>query len=296
MDPRLRHAGIRHATLRAAMDLSRLAPLHPTHDAALGLLTLDLDHGKANEMGTAQLEAFEALCELLESESAVRTLVTTSHRVTNSGKAIFIAGANVTEREGWDDTKVKAHVLRQRNLMRRLSRLPVFHVVVVNGVTLGWGTEYLLVADYVIAAPEATFALPETGLGILPGARGTAELALRIGPAQALRLGITGEIIDAEEATRVGLANELASDLDSGLARANRLAGAVAKRSPTAVIAYKDALLASLGRPEDERLALERAAYEHCVDTGEAARGRAAFAAIRAGESPAWGARTRHRD
>jgi enoyl-CoA hydratase/carnithine racemase len=275
----------RHATLRAAMDLSRLAPLHPT-----------FDHGKANEMGAAQLEAFEALCELVEGEPSVRTILTTSHRVTSSGKAIFIAGANVTEREGWDDARVKAHVLRQRALMRRLSRLPAFHVVVVGGVTLGWGTEYLLVADYVIGARGATFALPETGLGILPGARGTAELALRIGPAQALRLGITGEIIDAEEAARIGLANELAEHLGVGLARAHRMAVAVAKRSPTAVVSFKDALLDGLGRPEGERLALERAAYENCVDSGEAARGRAAFAAIRAGDAPAWGPRMRRRE
>jgi len=273
------------------MDLSRLAPLHPTFDAALGLLTLDLDHGKANEMGTVQLAAFEALCEVVEAEAAVRTLVTTSHRMTSSGKPIFIAGANVTEREGWDDAKVKSHVLRQRELMRRLSRLPVFHVVVVGGVTLGWGTEYLLVADYVIGARGASFALPETGLGILPGARGTAELALRIGPMQALRLGITGESIEAEEAVRIGLASELAADVDAGLARARAMAAAVARRSPTAVVAFKDGLLDSLGRSEDERLAIEGDAYERCVDSGEAARGRASFAAIRAGETPSWGPR-----
>lgn len=77
--------------------------------------------------------------------------------------------------------------------MRRLRHAPLFTVALTHGVTFGWGTEFLLTADYCIATPTARFALPETGLGIVPGARGTAELALQVGPAQALRLGCTGK-------------------------------------------------------------------------------------------------------
>ena len=121
------------------MDLSAIEGLHPTYDAALRLLTLELDHGKANEMGTVQLDAFDALCELLEGSDEIRTLCTTSRRVSKKGKPIFIAGANVTERTDWDTERVKAHVLRQRALMVRLRHLPVFNIAVPHGVTLGWG-------------------------------------------------------------------------------------------------------------------------------------------------------------
>jgi enoyl-CoA hydratase/carnithine racemase len=274
------------------MDLQRLAALHPTFDPARGLLLLELEHGKANEIGSVELDAFTALCDLLERDDRVRLLCTTSRRVSARGTPIFISGANVSERVGWSDEQVKAHVVRQRALMHRLRHLPLFTTALCHGVTLGWGAEFVLTADYCLATPGARFGLPETGLGILPGARGTAELALQIGPAQALRLGCTGEEIDAHEALRVGLAHEVVADLDAGLARVHDLAARLLTRSPTAVAAYKRGLLAALGRPGDERLAIERSAYEHCVDTGEAAVGRAAFSARRApGEAPPWGPR-----
>lgn len=281
------------------MDLQRIAPLHPHFDPASGLLRLELEHGKANEVGSVELGAFEALCELLEQDDQVRCLCTTSRRESSRGTKIFISGANVSERVGWTDERVKQHVIRQRELMRRLRHAPVFTVALTHGVTFGWGVEFLLTADYCIATDTARFSLPETGLGILPGARGTAELALQIGPAQALRLGCTGEEIDAASATRIGLVHEQVASLDEGLARVAQLAARLATRSPTAVAAYKRGLLAALGQPEAQRLDIERAAYEHCVDTGEAAIGRAAFSARRADgpkqhdapTSPTWGAR-----
>ena len=90
----------------------------------------------------------------------------------------------------------------QREVLGRIRQVPVFHCAVVDGVALGWGTEYLLAADYRIAGSSATFGLPETGLGILPGAGGTSELWAQIGVAQTLRLGLTGERIGVEEALR----------------------------------------------------------------------------------------------
>ena len=268
------------------------ASLHPRFDRERSLLVLELEHGKANEVGAAQLDALAALCAVLEApDCPVRCLCTTSRRVSSRGTPIFIAGANVTERSGWDDARVKAHVVRQRELMRRLRHLPLYTVALAHGVTLGWGVEFLLTADYTIATDAATFGLPETGLGILPGARGTAELALAIGPAQALRLGCTGETLDAGEALRVGLVQEVVASLDDGLARVTAIARAVQTRSPTSVAAFKRGLLDALGRPEEERLAIERDAYERCVDGGDAAIGRQHFAAIRAGEAPPWGPR-----
>ncbi|MEM6990029.1 MAG: enoyl-CoA hydratase/isomerase family protein [Myxococcota bacterium] len=277
----------------STIELSSIAGLHPTFDAERQLLVLSLDHGKANEMGSAQLEALENLCALLEGDDRVRCLCTTSRRKSKRGTPIFIAGANVTERGDWDEAQVKAHVIRQRGLMRRLRRLPVFSVALTHGVTLGWGTEYLLTADFSIATEAATFALPETGLGIVPGARGTAELAHRIGPAQALRLGCTGETITAADAHRIGLVQEVVTDVDAGLSRVHTMAEALRRRSPTAVAAFKDALLDGLGETEEVRLARESAAYELTVETGDAAIGRASFAEIRAGETPAWGPRRR---
>ncbi|MFT5455167.1 MAG: enoyl-CoA hydratase/carnithine racemase [Myxococcota bacterium] len=272
------------------MQLDEFATLKVSSHRDCRCLHLEFDHGKANEMGSAQLVELERLVEYLEESEAV-AMVSYSRRRSRRGTPIFIAGANVTERAGWTPHEVKQHVRWQRRVLAALKRTRVFHVAVVDGVALGWGTEFLLTADYRIAAPNAQFGLPETGLGILPGAGGTAELWAHVGVAHALRLGMTGERIDAEEAARIGLVQETAVDLDAALARADALVGRVARCSPTAVGAFKRAVLTAVGQAPAERANLEAEAYELCVDSGEATIGRENFAAIRAGARPPWGPR-----
>jgi enoyl-CoA hydratase/carnithine racemase len=267
---------------------------HPALESLLlgidgDVATLAFNHGKANEMGSAELRDIERICAFLET-GEVRSLVSTSRRVSARGTSIFISGANVTERTGWTTSAIKAHVRWQRSVLARLRRAPVFHVAVVDGIALGWGTEFTLTCDYRIAGPNARFGLPETGLGILPGAGGSSELSARIGVNQALRLGMTGEQINADEAVRIGLADERCDSLEAGLARASTLARLVARRSPTSVAAYKSAVLGTVGIPGAEREAVEAAAYEHCVDSGDAAIGREHFAALTAGGVVPWGA------
>lgn len=257
------------------------------------LIVLRFEHGKANEVGSAVLDELDQLAVELESDPRVVALLSYSERVSRRGTPIFIAGANVTERVGWDDDRVKAHVRRQRTVLARVRHAPVFHVVVVNGVALGWGTEFLLAADYALASEAASFGLPETGLGILPGAGGTTELQHRVGAPQALRLGMTGERIDATEAVRIGLAQERVADVAAGLARGRELASQVAKRSPSALAALKHALLGSRGQAVEVRRELEARAYEHCVDCGDAAIGRENFDASRRGEPIPWGPKRR---
>ena len=256
-------------------------------------LQVELDHGKANEMGEAQLAEFERLTEAVIESPTVVALITWSRRRSSRGTPIFVAGANVTERVGWDDERIREHVRRQRRVLTELRHAPVFHVVVVDGLALGWGTEYLLTADWRIAGEQAEFGLPETGIGILPGAGGTSELWAEVGVGHALRLGMTGERIGAAEALRIGLVHERCADVDAGLTRARALAAMVAKRSPTALAAFKEGVLHSVGRPEDERRETEARAYEQCVASGDAGIGRGAFDAIRAGGVPAWGPRRR---
>jgi enoyl-CoA hydratase/carnithine racemase len=265
--------------------------LHLTLEADGRVLLLEFDHGKANEMGTGPLQELERLAQELASDSNVMSMITWSRRTSRRGTPIFVAGANVTERSGWSDEQVKKHVRWQREVLCALRAAPVFHIGVVGGVALGWGTEYLLLCDYGIAGPDAIFALPETGLGIVPGAGGTANLWGRVGAAQALRLGMTGERIGATEALRIGLVQEAEASLDDALQRARRLAEMVTRRSPTAVAAFKAGVYGAIGRPEVDRLRLEGQAYAQCVDSGEAAIGRAHFTEIIKGGFAPWGER-----
>ena len=111
----------------------------------------------------------------------------------------------------------------------------------------------------------------------LPGAGGTSDLWQEIGIAHALRLGMTGEKINSTEACKIGLCQEEFADSNQAMTRALALTDRIAKNSPTAVAAYKSALLASVGRGSNLRQGLEAQAYEHCVNTQEAAIGRAHF-------------------
>jgi enoyl-CoA hydratase/carnithine racemase len=252
------------------------------------IAVLELDHGKANEMGAAQIGEFESLVTWLSSSSVV-ALITTSSRRSKRGTPIFVSGANVTERIGWSQYKVRAHVRRQRQMLKSLRYIPQFHIAVVGGVALGWGAEYMLVCDYRIATDEASFALPETGLGIIPGAGGTSELWMHIGAAHALRLGMTGESVKVEEAQAIGLVQEHVATLDVGMARARSLAERVKMRSPTANAVFKKTLLDAAGRSHSVRQEREARAYEHLVICGQAEIGRTAFQEIKAGKRPDWG-------
>jgi enoyl-CoA hydratase/carnithine racemase len=254
------------------------------------LVLLELDHGKANEMGREELTELERLAGTLEGPDA-RALITFSRRKSAKGTPIFVAGANVAERADWTPDVVKAHVRWQRDVLARLRRAPVWHVVVVDGVALGWGTEFLLTADWRIACDGAVFGLPETGLGIVPGAGGTSELWAEIGVGHTLRLGMTGERIGADEALAIGLVHERRPTVDDGLVRARASCAEVVRRSPTAVAAFKRAVLGAVGLAPANRVSLEDHAYATCVDSGEAAIGRAHFDAVRAGATPPWGPR-----
>ena len=285
-------------------DLSELSQLndarlkedyHHLHIYELGehseTWVLCFHHGKANEVGSAVLEELKRLVDDLESPAGPATLISLSVRRSSKGKPIFIAGANVTERGEWSDERVKVHVRAQRELLARLRQAPVFHLCLITGLALGWGTEYLITADYKIASAGAGFSLPETGLGILPGAGGTSELSSLIGPAHTLRLGMTGELIDGEEAERIGLVQERCDDVQTALERALYLAALISKKSPTSLAAFKRGVLQSIGLPATERREIEALAYEQCVTSGEAAIGRRDFSLIRRGEKPAWGQR-----
>ncbi len=268
----------------------QLNSLSASSTAESAVLTVTMNHGRVNEMGSQELQDWATITDHLHKGSC-RALITRSLKHTRSGTPIFIAGANVTERVGWSSEQVKAHVRWQRETLAGLRRAPVFHVTVVEGMALGWGTEFMITADYRIGTAQARFALPETGIGILPGAGGTSELSRIIGPNQALRLGMTGEQIGAEEALRIGLIDELYPDGEQAMARARELAERASTRSPTAVGAFKRGVLASLSMDEDARTELEARAYELCVDSGDAAIGRENFKAITAGEPVQWGPR-----
>ena len=155
-------------------------------------------------------------------------------------------------------------------------------IAAVHGFCLGGGLEMALACDIRIASPDALFSLPETGLGLIPGAGGTQRLPRLIGLGRALDLMLTGDRIDAAEAYRVGLVTRMAKDRDSLLPEAVALAARIAARAPAATRYVKEAAMASQELPLPAGLTLERSLFALLTTTSDTAEAARAFKEKRA--------------
>ena len=142
-------------------------------------------------------------------------------------------------------------------------------VAAINGVALGGGLELAPSCDLRIAAPGALFGLPETGLGIIPGAGGTQRMARLIGESRALDLVLTGRRIDANEALALGLVNRLAPSAELLMESTLKWLEPVAEGAPLAQRAALSAVRAAQRLPLDQGLDFEREAYERCLNSAD---------------------------
>lgn len=129
-------------------------------------------------------------------------------------------------------------------------------IAAISGDALSAGLEMALACDVRVAAAEARFGLPETGFGLIPMGGGTQRLARAVGRAKALELVLTGEIIDAEEALRIGLVSRVVPR-DALSAEATTLAERIASRGPIAVRYAKEAVLRGIEMPLEQALRYE---------------------------------------
>ncbi len=224
-----------------------------------------------NALDTAMARRLAAVCAEVAADRTVRAVV-----LSAAGERAFCVGADLKERGAMTD----ADFLRQRPVFRDAFgavlglRQPV--VAAVAGYALGGGCELALSCDLVVADQTAVFGLPETTVGLVPGSGGT-QLALRkLGPGRAADLILTGRRIDAGEAYRIGLADRL---VPAGAARkeAFGLAGLIARNSPVAVRAAKQALRNGAGTGLAAGLDIEDAAWRTAAFSADRKEGIAAF-------------------
>lgn len=159
-----------------------------------------------------------------------------------------------------------------------LAAAPQPTVAAVSGEARSAGLELALACDIRVAGAGATFAMPETAMGLVPRGGGTQRLPRAVGRAQALRLLLTGEEIGAGEALRIGLVSELAGDAGGAEAAAERVARAIAARGPLATRFAKEAIGRGADLPLDEALRLELELTVLLQTTADRAEGVAAFA------------------
>lgn len=157
-------------------------------------------------------------------------------------------------------------------------------IAAITGFAMGGGLEVALSCDIRIAETQAKMALPEASVGLLPGGLGTQQLAWLIGESWAKRMVLLGERIDAPQAEKIGLIQEVVPT-GKGLERALELATQVEKQSPTSVRYCKQLIMAARSQPLASAFALERELFVRLWDTEDQKEGVAAFVEKR---KPAW--------
>ncbi|MCS6837904.1 MAG: enoyl-CoA hydratase-related protein [Bdellovibrionaceae bacterium] len=158
-------------------------------------------------------EVLDRLDEVLDSLVQEVPRVIRAVVVTGEGSKAFVAGADIKQMAQLSASEALSFSQRGQEVFNKLAHLPVPVVAAVNGYALGGGLELALACDWIWATPNAVFGLPEVGLGLIPGFGGTARLVQKIGPSKAYEMILTGRRLNAEEAMRWGLINEIfASD------------------------------------------------------------------------------------
>ncbi|GAC1418761.1 MAG: enoyl-CoA hydratase [Actinomycetota bacterium] len=225
----------------------------------------------ANCLSRSTLDELREAIRLVASDTSCRVVI-----VTGTGDKAFCAGADLKERAGMSDEEVRDFVRTIRDTCTALANIPAPVIAAINGVAFGGGCELSLGADIRVMDERAQIGLTETSLGIIPGGGGTQRLPRLIGPARAVELIVSARRLDAAEAERIGLVNEIAPAGGSHK-RATQIAERIAANAPLAVRAAKQAAWRGLGLPLADGLELETALYQTTLGTKDRVEGLTAF-------------------
>jgi enoyl-CoA hydratase/carnithine racemase len=236
-----------------------------------GVAKLTLNNPPLNlvtlEMTERLLEALDGL----EGDDAVSAVV-----VTGAGDRAFCAGSDVGEFADVFDRVVEKKLARENEAFGRFESLSRPTVAAIEGLAYGGGCEISIACDLRITGQGAKFALPEVRLGVVPGSGGLFRLPELVGPARAMKLMYLGEAIDASEAERIGLVNEVVPDGEA-LARALDIARSISRQPKEAVAAIKRGVRKSLHSSREDSVRLTLELSDHVFKTDDCAEGIQAF-------------------
>lgn len=239
------------------------------HQPADGVSVFQLNRPeKRNALATALLDRLAAMFDAAAIDDAVRCVV-----VTGSDR-VFAAGADIGEMADRDVAGALGDV--RPALWARIRSFPKPVVAAVEGWCLGAGNELLMCCDLAVAGRGARFGQPETSLGIIPGAGGTAVLPRLIGREAAMRMVLLGELITADAALALGLIGEVVDD-GRALEAATATALRIAARAPLAMRQAKAMVLAAAELPQSGHLVVERQAFSALFGSTDKREGVAAF-------------------
>ena len=238
-------------------------------DGAVAVVTINRPE-KRNALSSQVRADLVAALDALRDDESVRVLV-----VTGAGEKAFVAGADIGEFAERTPLEQRA-TMTGRRVFDEIAAYPKPVIAMINGFCLGGGCELALACDVRVAADTAKLGQPEINLGIIPGGGGTQRLPRVVGMGQAMRLVLSGEIIDAAEALRIGLVDVVhpAADLRG---KTMDFARAMASKSPVALRMAKSAVRAAAEMPLTAGLAYETELFVTCFTSDDKREGVAAF-------------------
>lgn len=240
---------------------------------------VSLANAPANAWTRDSLVALRDLVRDLDADRHVYALV-----VTGQGEKFFSAGADLKQFADGDKAVAREAARRFGEAFEALSAFHGVSIAAINGYAMGGGLECALACDLRIAEEQAWLALPEAGVGLLPCAGGTQNLARLVGEGWAKRMILLGERVDAATAQRIGLVEDV---VPRGEAKARAIAWAhqAGKQSPTSVAACKRLVQATRAQTHATALVSEREAFVDLFDSADQKEGVLAFLEKRA---PQW--------
>lgn len=234
-----------------------------------GVLTITLNRPEAyNALNTLLLSEVADVLDQADQDESIRVAVITG------GPKVFAAGADIKEMAALDAVGVMNDARPKH--WKRIYQFSKPLIGAVNGYALGGGCELVMHCDIVIAGDNALFGQPEINLGIIPGAGGTQRLIRTVGKPLAMKMVLSGEMIDAKTALQANLIAEVVIP-EKTIERAHQLAKTIAKKPPIAVRLAKEALLKAFETDLESGLNIERKSFTLLAATEDRHEGIAAF-------------------
>lgn len=254
------------------------ANLHIEKRPPLAIVTLDRSK-VLNALNTELLAEIDQAFHVLAEDNSIRVIL-----VTGAGGRAFAAGADIRELAALSAAEGHIFALRGQAVYRFIETCGKPVIACIQGFALGGGCELAMACTFRLAADDARLGQPEVKLGIIAGYGGTQRLPRLVGRGAALKMLLTGAIIDAQEALRIGLVDEVlpAAKL---LPRAEALALQIAANAPLALSDTLRAVDEGLDLALDLALMREAFRFSHLCGTADKAEGTAAFLEKR---TPSW--------
>ena len=224
-----------------------------------------------NALNSETLAELNTCLAEIEGRTDIKVVI-----LTGSGSKSFVAGADISEMVNATPAEGRAMGLLAREAFGLLENMPQVTIAAVNGFALGGGCEISMACDIRVAAENAKFAQPECGLGILPGFGGTQRLARLVGKGRAKEMIFTCDMIDAQDAYRIGLANHVVPQ-EELLDYCKAMAGRIMKNAPYAVSLAKQVINSGADMDLDNGLKLEANIFGLSFSTEDKKEGMTAF-------------------